>query len=126
MPAIKFKVDKKKFIRALLRAPKEFSTELNREIAVQMEDVKEQAGDKHRYKTRSGELDRSITSKKVRDFTGQVFLDRSRAIYGPRIHQGWGTWRPDPFLFTAFIKRRRIIRREFQKALERAFKKAGF
>lgn len=67
-------------------------------------DIVKDANRQHRFKPQSGNLERSIkyrisiTPKRIISF---LFLDNRIANYGKYIHNGFKSWKPDPFLFNA-------------------------
>jgi hypothetical protein len=75
----------------------------------------------HRFKTRTGNLERSIMSdiKKEQDnIIGKLFLQPSIADYGKWVHNGHGSWQPDTFLLNAKNKWFAIIDQKIKEKLE--------
>lgn len=92
-----------------------------------MGEIQERARDVHRYKTRTGQAERSVQqSVHSSGLSGRVYLDRGVAVYSPSLHEGHGTWAPDRFLYKAARKERRLVLTILDEAVEKAFKQAGF
>lgn len=125
---IKIEIDADKVLKAMLRAPDDFTQEVRVEMKKQMTLVQRIAKQVHRFVARRGGagLEGSIkTEVSASGFFGRVFLDTAHAIYGPRIHRGWGTWRPDRFLTHALNKVAPGLPAAFNAAMSRGFQKAG-
>lgn len=117
----------RKVLKAFLKFPKQFSKEVRTEMKHQMVGVQKEARAHHRFTTRGGFAERSISTKVSRSgFSGEVFLDKGIAIYGPSLHEGHGSWKPDRFLDAALERRQNEIRDGLDLAVNRAIKKAGF
>lgn len=79
----------------------------------------------HRFKRRTGTLQRSIrVLKRVRG--GTVMQDGKIADYGYWVHEGHGTWAPDRFFTNAWERNQNYFDGLVDKALRRALRKAGF
>lgn len=82
--------------------------------------VRDYARHKHRYKSRTGTLQRA-TRHKVTDDIARVYIDRAMANYGQYIHEGHKGWAPDPFIEEAFNANQKkiesIIDKHIQKEL---------
>lgn len=125
---LSIKVDARQLLSALQSLPNDFTKGIRKEMGTQMEEVAERATKVHRFKTRSGNLERSVTSsvdESQGSIIGKVDLNPRVAIYGPRIHSGFGSWRPDMFLFRAFNKQRKKIINGLSAVIGDTIKKAG-
>lgn len=126
-----------KAVEALRKFPPVFVDEMKNENRIFLRTVQRVARRIHRFKTRSGNLERSVlidvSRQKVRGGMrrglegGSVYLEQGIAPYGRRIHEGWGRWKPDPFLVKAFIKLRDTeyenrLRGAVRRALRKVFK----
>lgn len=121
-------VDAAKLLRAFQRSPEAISRELRVEMKQQMSSVAEEARTHHRFISRRGGagLEGAVSSKaSLSGLVGKVFIDTARAIYGPRIHRGWGSWSADRFVFRAFRKKSAEVIRELEFAILRGFRKVG-
>lgn len=110
--------------KALSIAPKLLKTELRVELKNQLKEVRKVAKKEHRFKRKSGFLQRSIKQVIDNQLTGMVFLDTGIASYGPIVHEGHGKWSPDQFLYEALDKQKDDIRKGVGEAINRALKKA--
>lgn len=93
---ISIKMDNKRLMDALTRAPVEMKRELTIGIrkagrVLQVEVVKNPNHRNHRYNTQSGNLNRSIKVKVDSPLSGYVYADEGTAPYAKFIHDGWGT-----------------------------------
>lgn len=126
--SIEIKVDQKQ-LRSLITAFQRFPDETRKAMRVGLATaagvVEREARLNHRYKTRSGNLERNTTSELFRgkQLASRVFVNDERAEYGKYIHGGFKTWSPDKFLFKALRNKEeevfRIIDRAMGKAVER-------
>lgn len=84
--------------------------------------VQEGAIDVHRYKRKSGDLQRATQKKKVKDGY-KAFLNLAKASYANRIHEGFGAWAPDEFLYKSFDRQQdkyiETVRRRIDKVIMR-------
>ena len=78
--------DQKAFDKAIVKAQNEIGVLLTN-----------YAKTHHKFKSRSGRLERSIKYRTSRDIV-ETYIDRAMAPYGPSIHEGYGKKPPDPFL----------------------------
>jgi len=85
-----------------------------------------QAKSKHRFKTRSGQAERSILqSVESSGLSGKVYLDRGIAVYSPSLHEGWGSRPADPFLYEAAEEKQREVVAEIERGIQDAINQAG-
>jgi len=135
---LKVKIDKRKAVAAMAKAHDTYAREVRIEMKDLVEGVAADARAHHRFTTRSGNLERAVKPSVSRSgFTGIITLDkfRSNAPYAWRIHEGGGgrrdslgrkmTNQPDRFLYQAFKRARRKIKRGLHQASIRGIKKAG-
>jgi len=112
---------------AFRKAPHVFQKQLRIASKQGLTLIQRHARRNHRFTTRSGMAERSISVKRDRDFIngGKVFLDTGAAIYGPRLHKGWGTWKKDEFLFKAARKKTNEVVGIIEKGIGKAIILAG-
>lgn len=83
------KVDSKKLMQAIKKAPNAVTKELRKGMEKQMKQVQVLARQDHRFTTKSGQLERSINELTNYIGTkGKVFLDDGVAKYGKYVHEG--------------------------------------
>ncbi len=87
-----------------------------------LEKVKEKAKKEHRYKRRTGTLERAVNTEKTQN-GGSVFIDDSIAPYGEFVHRGHGTWNADEFLYEA--QDDELLDRMINNVIDRSIKEAG-
>lgn len=147
---IRVKLDTSKVLKALNEAPVEVAKacrvamkKATREIQVEARKKKN-----HRFTTRSGNLERSISTEVSNPFSGKVFIDLGTAKYGVYVHEGWGTkgrkqsagntvknflfgksrkgvkkgWAPDPFLENALEAKRNEVMKLLHDGVANALK----
>ena len=78
----------------------------------------------HRYKRRSGKLQDDTGYRLEKTFEGFVLNfgfganpSNSALKYRERIHNGFGTWQPDPFIYDAVNKNENTIARYISEAV---------
>lgn len=77
----------------------------------------------HRFKSQTGFLERSVISElnSLSDrIVVSVLSSPTIASYGQHIHNGFRSWRPDPFITKAFEKFIPQIRSDINKIIEEA------
>lgn len=101
------------------------TTVIESAIVPVLKKIQADAQRQHRYKRRTGRLERSIkvTSNKS---GGEVFIDDTFADYGKYVHDGFKGWAPDKFLDKAVDKNSRALDAAVDKAIDQAINKAGF
>ncbi len=90
-----------------------------------LDKVKFSAKRKHRFSSRTGKLERSITVKKNVS-GGVVFLDRGLADYGKWVHNGTNKWAADKFLTDAAESKDRDLDNSIDQSMNKSIKKLGF
>ena len=68
----------------------------------------------HRFKARTGNLERSIKNqirKTDKSIVSRFHFDGRVANYGKFIHNGFHSWKPDPFLENSFDKHNKLIQK---------------
>jgi hypothetical protein len=93
-------------------------------IHPQLERIQTVAKYVHRFKRRTGALQRSIKVRK-RVLGGSVLQDGRIAHYGIYVHEGHHSWQPDRFMYNAWKKNQAHFQRQLRRALNRAVRKAG-
>lgn len=87
-----------------------------------LDKVKEKAKKEHRYKRRTGNLERSVKTQETHD-GGSVFIDDSQAPYGKYVHSGHGSWNPDEFLYDA--QDEKLLDKMIDDVIDKSIEKAG-
>lgn len=80
----------------------------------------------HRFTARSGNLERSIIPEVIRtndNIIGMVFLKDEIALYGKYIHNGFRSWRPDPFLKNSAETHFEIIKQKLKQKFDEILRK---
>lgn len=152
---ILLKLDADRLLQALDAAPRKTVRQMRLALREAMADVQKQAKEQHRFKARTGRLERSVNTRVADAATGVVFLNENTAPYAPFVHRGtrahiieprkkkllrWvnrrGQWRssylvhhpgtkPDPFLHEAANSQRGKINAIFAKRAALALFEAG-
>jgi uncharacterized protein GlcG (DUF336 family) len=148
-------VDTSKLAAAFKKAPLAVARELRIEMGKAMQVVERDARMHHRFKTKSGSLERSIQHDTSKDgLYGRVFLNTGTAKYGPYQHDGTkphvvrptnrkalyflkggqkffskghtvGGIKADKFMDKAFMRQKPYIIARIRGAIARAFQIAG-
>lgn len=145
---IRIKTDFDKLARAFEKAPQATRDMVRKQLKIAAEGIKDRASTEHRYKSRSGELERKGIATMVEDNVAVISLS-PRVPYGIYVHEGtkphiilprqkkilrWsdgegnyffsrkvnhpGT-KPDPFLYDAAKVETPLIQSRFEGALEK-------
>lgn len=123
---LEVKIDVQRVLTAMLKAPEAFTKEVRVEMKREMTAIQEDARLHHRFTTRSGNLDRSVSTRVTRSgFSGKTFLNDRLAKYGKFIHNGTRKLKPDKFLYEAFDRRKSELVENINRSIQRGFKKAG-
>lgn len=75
----------------------------------------------HRFEPRSGNLEKSIRNVISVDqgkITSTFDLNDRIANYGNRIHRGFKTWKPDPFLENAFNSKIKSLKKLIKEKIK--------
>lgn len=86
------------------RYPEEMHETIRIGIKRGVTQILESARNNHRFKNDTHTLqDRALVEDfdKIDQLIGVAQIDNVIASYGPRIHEGFGAWDPDPFLHNA-------------------------
>ncbi len=97
---IKIEGDKELFIAFDSISKNLMSTTRKAVQSVNKEVIKDSRSN-HRFTTRTGILNASIKQTKSKSSFG-IKLDKNVSKYAKHIHQGFKSWKEDPFLFDAF------------------------
>lgn len=89
-----------------------------------LKSVQEEARRQHRYKRRTGKLERSISVETTPE-GGEVYIEEKTADYGKYVHEGFGKWSPDQFLISAFERKLPALDAALDRAIDDSIKKAG-
>ena len=124
---LKISIDITGLSAAFEKAPEILERELAKGMKKGLTIIQRAARKKHRFMTLSGDLEKSVqtlTKNVLKE--GAVILDRGIAVYGGRIHRGFGTWKADPFLTRAAKRKEPEVVNEINKAVAIGIFKAGF
>lgn len=121
---IELEIDTTDFTQAFKKFDRLEPQLANKALEKGLELVEEEARSRHRYTRRSGTLARSVQSMASAGI-GKVYLDRGMAAYGPSIHEGFGTWTADRFLYEAVDRKDDEVYRLIERAINEAITKAG-
>lgn len=122
---ISISVDATQALIGLKSISKYITEEVNKALDILMPKIQEYARAQHRFITRTGRLERSITQD-VKDLIGDLYINDLVAPYGKYVHEGHGTWAPDQFIYDAINAFDKIIQQTLEQAVDRAIVKAGF
>jgi len=92
------------FLKAAQKHPQELVRQIKIGIKQGLGMIAESARNNHRFKDRTPNLSTHAIQEDVRKIDkliGSVKIDPVQASYGARIHEGFGTWDPDPFIHNA-------------------------
>ncbi len=108
---LRVNIDRSKALQALREFPQAMGDALRPAVKAGLRDIQVQAAQDHRFTSRSGNLDRSITP----DYgpgalQGRVQLDTGIASYGPIQHGGSGVYGPKGQPFTVEAKKGKALR----------------
>lgn len=78
----------------------------------------------HRYKRKTGKLERGVREERRKD-GGSVFVDDTYAHYGKYVHMGQRSWAPDEFVFRAGDANERDLDNLIDKAVDDVLKRSG-
>ena len=98
---IKINIDSSAFEGALSRVGPDIDKAVFSAIATVNKSTIKVSRTKHRHKTRSGTLNKSIMPTKSAKSRG-IEIKSNIAKYGQYIHDGFKGWKADPFLTSAF------------------------
>lgn len=100
---MKVTIDNKSLLNAFRRAPDVFIKEIDKGAKEGLVNIQRESRRLHRFKSRSGNLARSvqIDFKSFKESRHGIKLESGIATYGPYIHEGFKSWKPDRFLYQA-------------------------
>lgn len=119
-------VDDNGLLAALLQAGSAIEAEMETVMETSMEELAVEARKKkhHRFITKGGFAEKSILSRTRRSgFIGQVYLETGIAHYSPYLHQGFRSWKPDEFLFSALEEKQSEIVGDVVGAINKGLRK---
>lgn len=106
--SIQVQLDSEAFGRALEKAPEFIADELETALLESCKIVQGRARAVHRFRSRSGELERSIMFETYREASeAEVNTTLDYAVYQ---HQGTGTWGPKGKPYDIFPKNKKMLR----------------
>jgi hypothetical protein len=127
-------IDTHGLLDAFAKIPGELRKALRVEMKDQLTQVQREARVTHRHSNLSvkrryrltGNLNRSVTVQiDPSGMIGEVGLDLQKAYYGPYVHEGHGSWKPDRFLDAALLKQEPKLRVGLENALRSGLQAAG-
>ena len=98
------------FLKAAQKHPQELVRQIKIGIKQGLGIIAESARNNHRFKDRTPNLSTHAIQedvsklnyvRKIDKLIGSVKIDPVQASYGARIHEGFGSWKPDPFIHNA-------------------------
>ena len=108
---------------------KQIPQEIHKALVKKFREIKIRAQQKHRFKSRTGNLVNSIRTE-TKKAEGTIYIDELIAPYGVYVHEGHGhtvrKWRPDRFLRNAILYKRKEIIEDLKRAVSKAIRKSGF
>lgn len=113
--SIKIKIEDKAVMKALDEAKPAIIRAAQGAIIDVNASVIRSAKTNHRYKRRSGDLQKATKQFEESSNTFGVHIDETIAKYGQYIHDGFKTWASDPFLTKAF--NRAIDKKKYSKKI---------
>lgn len=154
---MQIKVDiqgEKELQRAIKKYPGLTERNLEKGIKKTMLEVQRQARSKHRFKSKTHNLERSVSYHMPGKLKGEIYLDTKLAKYGAYVHEGTRSYhiRPkqkralrwvygsgysyakgvehpglkaDPFLYDAAKDKDDVFRSNISEAIEQSIKEAG-
>jgi hypothetical protein len=112
------------------KSPVEMETGLSLALMKIGRHLETDAKREHRYKRKSGSLQRSTGGRVFKTKEGLTLLfglgfDPTRASkkYEERIHEGFGAWQPDQFIYNSTKKNINYTKEEIEKAIKKVIKK---
>jgi len=115
--------DATQLLAALAKAPDELNKSINTTLKKEMQDVIIDAQHTHRFTTRTGMTEHSISQRNPTMMVVEDFLDTGIASYGVFTHEGHGTWAPDRFLYNAFNRHVEGIVKAVEQTINNVFRK---
>lgn len=90
-------------------------------LSESMTDVAKGGVNRHRYKRRSGDLQRATQTDKIKDGY-KAYINDGIVSYGSSVHSGHGTWQPDEFLYESFDREKKNIFEKVMSKINRVIK----
>ena len=115
--------DATQLLAALAKVPDELSKSIDTTLKKEMQDVIIDAQQTHRFITRTGMTEHSISQRSPQMMVVEDFLDTGIASYGVYTHEGHGSWAPDRFLYNAFNRRVDKIVSAVEQTINNIFRK---
>lgn len=124
---LKVEVDTKALLAALHKAPEALAREIRPDMIDLGAEVQRQAAHNHKFTSRSGLLEASIQPRAQASGLGfSVQAGGSMAPYAVPIHQGFKSWKSDPFLYDALDAKTQRILQVIEQSIGQALRKLGF
>lgn len=80
----------------------------------------------HRYAAKSHDLEKSVKAEvDNQSLVATIFLDTGVAKYGPFVHEGQRSWKPDRFLFASAKKHKADVVNLITKAIRDSISQVG-
>ena len=149
---IEITIDTHGLLDGLAKIPVELKKALRAEMKDQLQNVQRTARKEHRHSHKWGAIYRQVRGQDVltrqykilrsykltgklnesvtvaidpSGMIGEVGLDLQKAYYGPYVHEGHGSWKPDRFLDAALLKQEPKLRVGLENALRSGLQAAG-
>jgi hypothetical protein len=114
------------FVKTMSVIPAVLIKSIRSGLKRQVVEVHKLAMRKHRHITRTGTLNSSLQRKVADDgLSGDVYFETGIAKYGPFVHEGHHSWKPDRFLYEALAAREQFILADMEKAINDGLVAAG-
>lgn len=93
-------------------------------LSTESRKIEQKARTRHRYRERSGTLERATLAEATReDIT--AYIDDAMAPYGEYVHDGRKGWAPDQFVYKAMNESEDNIRRSIEHAFDQSISSQG-
>lgn len=123
--AVTFTADLSKF--NLGNAGKGILTAVRKQLKQEISWVIQNAKKNHRYQHYTRMLEKSVVmSDKMPPLISEAHLDTGIAHYGPYMHEGHHSWKPDQFLYKALEFESKFTQHNLEMAIEDAIRKANY
>ena len=122
-------IDDDRFLAALARCPDTVTRKMRIAVGQGLSDIQAEARASHRYKYQGGMAEMATGGAgpdiSSTGLSGYLQLQRGIAPYVRRLHVGWGSWAPDPFLYNAAKLKKAAVLEGMRQAVSDAIKEAG-
>jgi hypothetical protein len=98
--------------------PKVITKAINNALDIVGPKMAQDAKNKHRYKTRTGNLERATNFNRIEN-KAKVYIDDIKAKYGKYIHDGYKNKAPDRFIDQAVDNNLTLLDETFAKEIDK-------